>query len=221
MRLASRVVIVMVVGLSWVGSALGQAAAPPSPPPPLPPPAYPPPGAYPQSAYPYPPSAYTYPPQLAPPPPVAEKKLGVGYKIGNGLGFIGADVIIAPVEHVALDAQVNYLSNDGATGTGFAAVLQGRLYGNQRSTPYLGLGFVHASLTLGSQTGSLSGVLANLGYEWRWNEGLGILLGGGIAHVPSFRVSDGVRTVDDKGGWLPNVFFGIRYLFLLRYVRTP
>src|SRR5579871_1685874 len=107
MRLASRVVV-LVVGLSPVGSALAQTSPPPSPPPPLPPPAYAPPGTYPQPAYAYPPSAYTYPPALpppAPPPQVPERKLGVGYKIGNGLGFIGADVILAPVEHLALDAQ--------------------------------------------------------------------------------------------------------------------
>jgi hypothetical protein len=222
MRLIFGVVVASVVALTSVGSALAQTASPPPPPAPgqYPPPAYAPPGAYPPGAYPppaYPPGAYAYPPPPLPPPAppvVPERKLGVGYKIGNGLGFVGADVIIAPVEHVALDAQINYLSDHGATGTGFAATVQGRFFGNQRSTPYIGLGFVHASLTLGSQTGSLSGFLANVGYEWRWNEGLGILLGGGLAHVPSVTVTDGVTTVEEAGGWLPNLEFGVRYMFL-------
>ncbi|HVU51824.1 MAG TPA: hypothetical protein VHL80_14105 [Polyangia bacterium] len=219
MRLALGVVVASALTVSSVSEALAQTA---SPPPPLPPPAYPP-GAYPPAAYPpgayppaaYPPGAYAYPPPLPQPaPPVPEKKLGVGYKIGNGLGFLGADVIIAPVEHLAVDAQLNYQSDAGASGTGFVVAAQGRLKGGQASTPYLGLGFLHESLTLASDSRSVSGFVANLGYEWRWDQGLGILLGGGIAHVPEIEVSDGFVTVKKDGGWLPNLEFGLRWMFL-------
>jgi len=34
-------------------------------------------------------------------PPVPEKMLGVGYKVGNGLGLLGADIVVAPIEHLA------------------------------------------------------------------------------------------------------------------------
>src|SRR5450432_1613351 len=137
-----------------------------------PPPAYSPPGASPPP-----------PPSEAPPPPapepVAEKKLGVGYKIGNGIGFVGGDIIVAPIEHLAFDLQLNYLAfsepNGTAKGLGFAPSVQGRLNGGQLSTPYLGLGWVHASLSLQNVSASASGFFANVGYEWRWDSGLGIL----------------------------------------------
>ena len=36
--------------------------------------------------------------------------VGVGYKIGNGLGFLGADLLLRLIPHVVFDLQVNYLS---------------------------------------------------------------------------------------------------------------
>jgi hypothetical protein len=225
-----------VVAASWLAvSSVGAALAQPAPPPPLPPAAHPPPAAYPPAAYPpgayppaqyppgayppaYPPGAYAYPPPPPPPPPappVPEKKVGLGYKAGNGLGFVGADIIVAPIEHLALDAQINEQSDFGATGTGFAVAAQGRLKGGQSSTPYLGLGFVHSKLTLGSETDSGSGFYANVGFEWRWDWGLGILLGGGAAHWQKpIAVSDGVVTVRKEGGWVPNIEAGLRFMFL-------
>jgi hypothetical protein len=205
-------------------SALAQTAPPPSaqpaPPPgyPYPPPgyAYPPgyPGAYPPPGY--PPTAYAPPAPAA--PPVPEKKVGVGYKIGNGLGFVGADLIVAPVEHLAFDLQINHLSystSDGtATGTGLAPSVQGRFFGGQRSTPYVSLGWVHASLKLQDVSSAASGVFANVGYEWRWDSGFGLILGGGLAHVGAVNATDGVTTISRSGGWLPNLEFGARFMFL-------
>jgi hypothetical protein len=221
----------LAVGLALApfGFALAQTAPPPgaqpAPPPgyAYPPPgyAYPPgyPGAYPPGypgAYPppgYPPTAYA--PPAPPAPPVPEKKLGVGYKIGNGLGLVGADVIVAPVEHLAFDLQINYLSVGRATGTGFATAVQGRFKGGQESTPYLGLGWVHASLDLGDQTGSASGFFANAGYEWRWSSGLGIILGGGLCHLGTITVVDSSGfEATEKGGWLLNLEAGLRFMFL-------
>jgi hypothetical protein len=173
------------------------------------------------AAYPPPPGASPPPlPPLPPPeaPPVAEKKLGVGYKLGNGLGFVGADIIVAPIEHLAVDLQVNYESfsepNGSATGVGFAPSIQGRLNGSQLSTPYLGVGWVHASLSLQNVSASVSGFFANAGYEWRWDSGLGILLGGGVAHLGAVHATDGVTTITRNGGWFPNLEFGVRYMFL-------
>ena len=148
-------------------------------------------------------------------PPVAEKKLGVGFKIGDGLGFLGADVIVAPVEHLALDAQINYQSYGGARSIGYVAEVQGRFMGGQRSTPYMGVGFLHDTLTMGSDSASTSGFVANVGYEWRWDQGLGILLGAGVNHAPQVTVSDGgFFGVTKFGGWNPNIEFGVRWMFL-------
>jgi hypothetical protein len=64
---------------------------------------------------------------VAEPEVEASKKLGVGYKIGNGLGFVGADVIIVPVEHLSLDLQGNYLSysSGSVSASGYGLALKG------------------------------------------------------------------------------------------------
>lgn len=55
------------------------------------------------------------PPAPAEPEEPSSKRLGLGYKIGNGLGFVGADVIVNVVDHLSLDLQVNHESTDVAT----------------------------------------------------------------------------------------------------------
>jgi len=148
---------------------------------------------------------------------VASKRIGVGYKIGNGLGFVGADVIISPVDHVTLDLQANWFSasSNGTTanGYGFAPAAQFHLFKGQVSSPYLGLGYVYATLTLDNVTASASGGFANLGYEWRWSSGLGILLGGGVGYIGKVQATNGVETVEAPGGTHFNLETGLRYMF--------
>src|SRR5262245_53209777 len=83
--------------------------------------------------------------------------VGVGYKIGNGLGFAGGDVILRFIPHVVFDLQANYVSVGGdagsATGYGFAPTVQGQLF-ELGHTPYLGLGFVYCKMTLNDAAGS-------------------------------------------------------------------
>src|SRR6185503_2076064 len=93
------------------------------------------------------------------PPAQAEisKRVGAGYKIGNGLGFVGADVIVNVVDHVALDVQGHWLSFDSggggtATGWGLGGELQLFWKKGHVSSPYLGLGLAHARLSLGDVT---------------------------------------------------------------------
>jgi len=149
---------------------------------------------------------------------VASKRLGVGYKIGNGLGFVGADVIIVPMDHLSLDLQANYLSvgTDAGTATGYglAPSVQAHLFKGQVSSPYLGLGYVFASLSLDTITSSTSGFFANVGYDWRWSSGLGILVGAGVAHLGNVHATNGVETLDRPGGTLFNLEVGLRYMFL-------
>src|SRR5262249_1615808 len=79
-------------------------------------------------------------PPVAEPPPTAtsaaapadevvRKRVGLGYKIGNGLGLVGFDLIVNVVDHVTLDVQGNWISEDAgngqsATGWGFGAEAQ-------------------------------------------------------------------------------------------------
>jgi hypothetical protein len=192
-------------------------AAPPPPPPGTAPYSYPPPGTMPY--YPPPPP----PPGVPVRPPVTpEKHLGVGYKIGNGIGFMGADVIIAPIPHLALDLQANYESatvsngftTQTATGYGVAPELQGRLYEGQVNTPYVGVGFVRVSLKAFDITASANGFFVNGGYEWRWDSGLGILLGAGVAHVSGVHATNGIDTIDRGGFTAFNLEVGLRFMFL-------
>ena len=148
-----------------------------------------------------------------------QKHLGVGFKIGNGMGFVGGDVLISPIPHLTLDRQANYLSTrvsggGTATGYGFAPTVQGHLFAGQRSSPYIGLGALYATLTLDSVTASATGVVANAGYEWRWSSGLGILLGGGIAYLGNIHATDGVTTVDSPAFTHVNIEAGLRFMFL-------
>jgi hypothetical protein len=158
------------------------------------------------------------PPMPAPPPPVM-KRLGVGYKAGNGIGFLGGDVIVNVVPHVAIDAQASYFSlatSDGQTGTGYglAPAVHGELYVGQRSTPYAAVGLQYASLTVGSATGTGAGGFVNLGYEWKWQSGLGIQLGGGVQYLSKIEATDGNTTLMTGGKVNPNLEIGLRYMFL-------
>src|SRR5438477_7517055 len=85
---------------------------------------------YPQQAYPQQP----YPQQAYPQQPsenaeeVASKHLGVGYKIGNGLGFVGGDILVSPIDHLTFDLQANWFSatssGTSANGYGLAPAVQ-------------------------------------------------------------------------------------------------
>jgi hypothetical protein len=147
--------------------------------------------------------------------------LGVGFKIGNGLGILGADAIVRAVPHVVLDLQANYVSvssSDGfvtstATGFGLAPTIQFQLKPIGH-TPYVGLGLVYAHLKSGDVTGSATGFLFNVGYEWRFASGVGVLVGGGAADVGEIRATNGTDTVSRAGGWLFNLEAGVRWYFL-------
>ena len=148
----------------------------------------------------------------------ASKRLGVGYKIGNGIGFVGGDVIVRPIDHVTFDLQANWFSASAgdktASGYGVAPSLQLHLHKGQVSSPYLGLGYVHASLALEGVTASASGGFANVGYEWRWQSGVGILLGGGFGYLARIHATNGVDTIEAPGGLRGNLEVGLRYMFL-------
>ena len=61
---------------------------------------------------------------------------------------------------------------------------------------------------------SVDGVAANLGYEWKSQSGLGILLGGGVAKLGDATATDGTNTVNITGGVHFNLEFGLRYMIM-------
>jgi hypothetical protein len=184
-----------------------------------------PPGPYPTQAYPPPPGigryippGYYLPP-IAPDPPASATHVGVGYKIGNGLGFEGADLIVSPVPHVVLDLQANRFSFSGgigrdATGYGLAPGVQLYLNAPGRSTPYLAAGWLQAKVKLDGASGSGNGFFVNAGYEWKWTNGLGILLGGGLGYLTEIDVSGSTSAIHNDGGLHPNLEAGLRYMVL-------
>jgi hypothetical protein len=145
--------------------------------------------------------------------------VGVGYKIGNGVGFLGADLILR-VPHVAFDLQANYVSESEAvngtkqsvTGYAFAPTVQFQLK-SIGHTPYLGVGLVYIHLSLNDATASATGLLINVGYEWRWASGVGVLVGGGIDDLGTIHAMNGGTTIDQAGGLLFNIEAGVRYYF--------
>ena len=150
----------------------------------------------------------------------AERRLGVGYKLGNGIGFYGGDVVVNPLPHLSVDLYGAYVSqtpqNSNATATGFALApaIQGHLFAGWRSTPYLSIGMQYVSLGLGDATASGTGFFANLGYEWTLRSGLGIQIGAGVQHLSKITATDGLTTVVMGGDTAPNLEFGIRYMVL-------
>ena len=157
-------------------------------------------------------------PPVAPVQEVTSKHVGVGYKIGNGLGFVGGDVIIAPTDRLSIDLQVGRLSTSAgdttATGFGVAPAVQFRFNDSPGSSPYMGLGYLYAQITLNQATAHVQGVFLNGGYEWRWANGLGLLLGGGFNYLGTLEATDGVVVVKRKAQLVPEIEFGFRFLFL-------
>jgi len=147
--------------------------------------------------------------------------VGVGYKIGNGLGFVGADLLLRLVPHVVFDLQANYVSfsepvygapSQTVTGYGLAPTVQAQLKPIGH-TPYLGIGMVYVHESLNDVTASATGLLVNAGYEWRFASGVGVLVGGGIAYLGKINATDGTTTISQSGGVLPNLEIGVRYYF--------
>jgi tetratricopeptide (TPR) repeat protein len=144
--------------------------------------------------------------------------LGLGYKIGNGLGFAGADIILSPAPHLVFDLQANVFSaaTDSGTAQGYGLAPAVQAYFNDPgvSTPYVGAGFVYAALSLNNIRASASGAFFNAGYEWKWNWGMGILLGAGVCYLGSIEATDGYNTISQSGGAHFNVESSLRFMFL-------
>lgn len=122
---------------------------------------------------------------------VANNLLGIGYKLGNGIGFTGADLIINPLSNLSLDLQV--ATTEGVVA--FAPALQ--LHLDPAGGPYVGVGYQRA----GSDAAAVNGAFGNVGWQWKPLTNLGVQLGVGYQQI-----------MGGEGGL--NFEFGTRYFFL-------
>ncbi|HET7826629.1 MAG TPA: hypothetical protein VFK90_14940 [Anaeromyxobacter sp.] len=144
-------------------------------------------------------------------PDAGQTSFGVGWHLGNGLGPLGADVIAA-WPHFALELQVAYIresSGVGAvTGYAFAPAVRTYLFA-AGSSPFALVGASLEQRRDGFASTMRGGLFANLGYEWRFESGIGLLAGLGGGWVGA---SGGVISPREPGFGL-NAELGLRYMF--------
>jgi hypothetical protein len=150
---------------------------------------------------------------------------GIGYKAGNGVGFLGADLIVNPIPHLGFDLQASFEPMSVTTiGPGASTTESGLLWAivpavtgylfPRGSTPYLSAGMVYAHLGLETASATVTGTFANIGYEWKWKSGLGLQLGGGVGYITHGEAMSGNATIEVGGKLNPNLEIGLRYMFL-------
>jgi hypothetical protein len=125
----------------------------------------------------------------------ANSLLGVGYKLGNGIGFAGADLIVNPIANLSLDLQVATVPG----GVGFAPALQYHL--DPTGGPYAGVGYQRAQVSANGTSAAVNGVFGNVGWQWMPLTNLGVQFGVGYQRL--IGADDGL-----------NFEFGTRYFFL-------
>jgi hypothetical protein len=157
---------------------------------------------------------------------VVERKLGVGYKVGNGIGFAGGDLIYRAFPHVGFDLQINYfgakdsLANGSPvtySGVGLAPAVHAQLRPIGH-TPYLAVGAIYARLAAHHEgdtiTGTGAGFFVNAGYEWRFASGVGVLLGAGVGDLVSMHFAGPSASADmNPNDVYFNIEGGVRYFF--------
>ncbi len=136
---------------------------------------------------------------------------GVGYKVGNGVGFTSLDLLVSPIPRLTIELQAAYLP-DFDSGYGVLPALVGSLK-KTGSTPYVKAGAIYVTATDDQATASGTGVFANIGYEWKLDSGLGIQLGGGINYIGEITAVSGNTVVTLGGEAAPNLELGLRYRF--------
>ncbi len=144
-------------------------------------------------------------------------RFGLGYKIGNGLGFVGLDLVAAISDRISLGIQGNYLSSttsvsETATGYGVVPFAQFRLR-PAGSTPYLSAGPLYATLSLDDVQASAWGGVANLGWEWVWSSGLSVNIGAGVGYLGTIKATSGFSSIEQPGGAAFNIESALRYYF--------
>jgi hypothetical protein len=128
--------------------------------------------------------------------------LGVGYHPGNFIGPVAFDVILRPLPHVALDLQVGTMSlENDMHGLAVAPELQWELRSGWRSTPYAGLGFRYEEDWSDGVKATGKGGLLVGGWQFRWQSGFAVLVGGGVLSRTPVTLNTPVASYWSSGGW--------------------
>lgn len=151
--------------------------------------------------------------------PHRQRYLGIGYKLGDGIGFAGADLIVSPVSHLTLDLFASYLSvtaSDGSSGgtIALAPAIQVHLFDGWRSSPYVALGVQYVSITVGGATATGTGAFGNIGWDFRFTNGFGILAGIGVQEFQATASNGGTMVTVGSNGPAFNLELGLRYMLL-------
>ena len=144
---------------------------------------------------------------------VVQRKIGVGYKAGNGLGLEGGDVVLRLLPHVVVDLQANYMTSSDASGFGVVPTVQVDLK-SIGHTPYVSAGVIYAQLSDADVAVHITGFVANVGYDWRFASGIGVMVGAGVGDAASVHVTRGdAADVNTMTGAHFNLETGVRYFF--------
>jgi hypothetical protein len=156
---------------------------------------------------------------------VESRTIAVGYKIGNGVGFEGADLVIRARPHVSFDFQANYLSTSDTkngdtlslSGMAFAPAVHAELK-PVGHTPYVSVGALYLRFSahddFSGGTGWATGFFANAGYEWRFASHIGVMVGAGISDLLTVHGETNVASFTYQPDKLFfNIESGVRYFF--------
>ena len=150
------------------------------------------------------------------PTPGEWRQVGLGYKLGNGIGFFGGDAIVCPFPHLCGDLQGAFLriatDSETAYGFGLAPELQLQLFVGHHGTPYVGAGVNYAHIILGDATGEAFGVFANVGYVYTFSFGLGLEVGVGGGYLSQAKATSATSEVTMGGKAYFNIEAGLRYM---------
>jgi len=146
--------------------------------------------------------------------PRREPIVGLGFHAGNFIGPLAFDVILRPLPHVALDVQAAPLSLDnGVRGLDVAPQLQWEFRRGWRSTPYAGLGFRYEEVWSDGVTATSKGGFLVGGWQFLWQSGVGVLLGGGVLYMTPVALNSPRAGYGSSGGWFGTYEVGLRYFF--------
>jgi hypothetical protein len=146
--------------------------------------------------------------------PRRDPLVGVGFHAGNFIGPLAFEVIIRPLPHIALDLQAGYWSSDiDAHGLAVAPQLQWEFRRGWRSTPYAGLAFRYEEDWLDGVSATSKGGFLVGGWQFRWQSGFGVLLGGGVLYMTSVALNTPGASHWASGGWFGTYEVGVRYFF--------
>ena len=142
-----------------------------------------------------------------------EPTIGVGYHPGNFVGPLAFDLILRPLPHFAVDLQAGTWSSDnGIRGVGIAPQLQWELLRGWQ-TPYAGLGFRYEEVWSGGVMASSKGGFLVGGWQWRWQSGFGVLVGGGALYKTAVTLNAPRASHWSSGGFYGTYEVGVRYFF--------